>query len=98
MRAVHDILRSTTHAMVVVSFIQHGEQGSFFYENICPWCGETVGELIPAPPEGADYGWLLNTLREGMVGHLASCTAGGWKLRVYTTKVPLGTENPPKVM
>lgn len=96
MRKVHEMARSRD-GRVVVAFIQHGvrEEG-FRYENVCPWCSRTVGEVEgPFEHQGA----VLTALQAGMAGHLETCDRrGSYRLEVEKTTVPLGTDRPVIVM
>lgn len=100
MRAVHDILYDKTlgHAPGPCAFIQHGnEETGYSYECVCPFCAQTVGDHIP-PDENFTYGKLLTTLKKMMAGHISLCTAGGFKVKVYITKTPLGTSEEPRIV
>jgi hypothetical protein len=97
MRRVHAIRHSTENASVCISFIQHGnEEEGFEYENICPWCATTLG--FHKPPDPYSEKALFNLLREQMASHIQVCGAGGFKLQVEVTTVPLNTEKKMRIM
>lgn len=100
MRPVHDILYDMRpgKAPGPCPFVQHGtEETGFEYQAVCPWCAEDVGDRIPSVPSFT-YMWLLAQLKTLLATHMLACTGGGFKLRVYKTTVPLGTDVEPKVM
>lgn len=108
LRPVHEIIsggnRKRKQAGVVLAFVQWGNPSDGYrYENVCPWCSKTVGYVDEeqdaggVPLEMTDHE-LYKKLQEQMATHMLVCTAGGFKLAVQKTKVPLNTENLPRVM
>jgi hypothetical protein len=96
MKKVHAILRGKTNDIhshpIVISFIQHGtKEDGFVYENICPFCAETL-EKVTVHPE-AEASIVFKRLQVGMEKHIWLCSSrGSDRLFVEQTTKPLGTE------
>jgi hypothetical protein len=100
MRAVHDILydKSPGAAPGPCAFIQHGNpETGYEYEVVCPFCSNTVGDRIGSPDDFT-YGWLLGEMKSLMSVHVRVCTADMSRMRIFVTRVPLGTDQTQKVM
>jgi hypothetical protein len=104
LRPVHEILKAHTKKTkhpIVLSFIQwgNGEEG-YKYENVCPWCSQTVGyvqeETDDMGPVEMKMGELCTKLQDQMSSHLVSCTSSGKKLSVQLAKHALNTEVIPR--
>lgn len=99
MRKVHDVIYCLSVGngrRVCLSFIQHGsKEDGFVYENICPWCAQTL-EKVTVHPD-ADWTTVGNRLLQGLTRHYQFCVHRGTAtLQVEKTDVPLGTEHVPK--